>query len=95
MSQLIIEIFKENEVIDSRTLPANEKRGELTLYSQVAYAHLGGKFPVETSVSLEDGQPAYAAGKYLVHQSSFRVGQYDRLEFDRKLILVPLDNKAA
>ncbi|WP_305829479.1 single-stranded DNA-binding protein [Photobacterium leiognathi] len=90
MTKLIIEIFKENESIDTRTIPANEKRGELKLYSQVAYAHLGGKFPVETSISLEEGQPAYIAGKYELHQSSFQVGNYDRLEFSRKIVLVPL-----
>lgn len=94
MTRLIIEIFKENEVVDSRTLPATDKRGALTLFSQVAYAHLGGKFPVETKVSLEDGQPAYKEGKYELHQQSFKVGQYDRLEFDRRTVLMPVDGKA-
>lgn len=90
MTKLIIEIFKENESIDTRTIPANDKRGELKLFSQVAYAHLGGKFPVQTTIGLEEGQPYYAAGKYELHQSSYQVGNYDRLEFARKIILVPV-----
>lgn len=99
MNQLIIEIFKENEIVDVRELPANEKRGALKLYSQIAYAHTGGKFPVEFKLPLEDGQPHYTAGKYYLTQDSFKVGQFDRLEFDRnlKLVLVnqPQLNKAS
>ncbi|CAH7181249.1 fumarate reductase [Vibrio lentus] len=87
---LIIEIFKENELVDSRVIPAKGDRGAMTLYSQIAYAHLGGKFPVEMSLSLEEGQPAHSVGKYYVHSSSFKVGNYGRLEFDRKITLIPV-----
>jgi len=94
MTVLIIEVFKEDEKVDVRELPANEKRGALKLYSQRAYAHTGGKFPVETTISLEEGQPPYVPGKYYPHASSFKVGQFDRLEFDRQMILVPFEGKA-
>lgn len=94
MTVLIIEVFKEDEKIDIRELPANEKRGAMKLYSQRVYAHLGGKFPVETSVSLEEGQPAYVQGKYYPHAQSFAVGKYDRLEFARQMILIPFEGKA-
>lgn len=89
---LIIEFFKENESIDIRELPANEKRGAMKLYSQVGYAHLGGKFPVETVISLEEGQPAYTAGKYYYGRSSFVIGQYDKLSFARNPVLIPVDD---
>ncbi|GLT14047.1 single-stranded DNA-binding protein [Vibrio algivorus] len=91
MNQLIIEVFKENEVVDVRELPANDKRAAMKLYSQVAYAHTGGKFPVEFRLPLEEGQPAYTEGKYYFTQDSFKVGQFDRLEFDRNLKLVPVN----
>lgn len=86
---LKIEIFKENELVDTRVIPAKGDRGEMRLYSQVAYAHLGGKFPVEMSLPLEEGQPYYTSGMYFIHASSFKVGNYGRLEFDRNIKLIP------
>ncbi|WP_318415127.1 single-stranded DNA-binding protein [Photobacterium leiognathi] len=91
--KLVIEIFKENELVDTRILPANANRGEIKLHSQVGYAHLGGKFPVEMSIPLEEGQPHYMAGRYELDQKSFVVGQYNRLEFSRNMILLPINEK--
>lgn len=91
---LIIEIFKDNESIDTRVIPAKGDRAEMKLYSQVAFAHLGGRFPVEFSLSLQEGQPYYTEGRYVLHSSSFKVGQYGRLEFERNMILVPEHNQA-
>ncbi len=86
---LIVEIFEDNVSIDTRTIPPKGDRGEMKLYSQVAFAHLGGRFPVEFSLSLEEGQTPYPAGRYVLHASSFKVGQYGRLEFERNLLLIP------
>ncbi|EGR2117535.1 single-stranded DNA-binding protein [Vibrio cholerae] len=91
---LVIEIFKDNVIVDSRVIPAKGDRAEMTLYSQVAFAHLGGRFPVEFSLPLEKGDAPYAEGKYQLHASSFKVGDYGRLTFERKMVLIPLAQSA-
>lgn len=91
ISSLIIEIFPDNVVVNKRELPPRGERGAMTLCSQVAFAHLGGRFPVEMSLSLQEGDAPYPAGKYYLDASSFEVGQYDRLGFARNLVLIPID----
>ncbi|AXH76362.1 MAG: helix-destabilizing protein [Inoviridae sp.] len=87
---LVIEFFKEDESVLIRDIPANANRGALKLYYQIAYAHTGNKFPVMFNINLEEGQPPYKAGQYSLSQESFTVGQYDRFELARRLILVPI-----
>lgn len=94
LDPLVIEIFEENVVVDERVIPPKGDRGEMKIYSQVAFAHLGARFPVEISLSLEQGASPYPAGKYQLHISSFKVGQYGRLEFERNLMLVPVSTTA-
>ncbi|AUB85743.1 single-stranded DNA-binding protein [Vibrio anguillarum] len=65
-----IEIFKENENFQTSTIPGKEGKPSRTIYEQTAYAYLGGKFPVQMKLSLEEGQPPYVAGEYTVHSSS-------------------------
>ncbi|WP_086980912.1 single-stranded DNA-binding protein [Vibrio aphrogenes] len=80
---LKVEIFPENERVEIRqTAPKDDKPGR-TIYEQIAYAHLGGKFPVEMKVQLEKGQEPYAAGLYTPHSSSFVVNNYGGLELKR------------
>ncbi|EGU40224.1 fumarate reductase subunit C, partial [Vibrio scophthalmi] len=86
---LTIEIFEDNVLVDTREIPARGERSAMKLFSQVAFVHLGGRFPVEFSLSLEENQAPYPAGKYSLHASSFKVGQYGRLEFERNLLLIP------
>lgn len=86
---LLIEIFKDNECVDAREIPAKADRDAMTIYSQVAFAHLGGRFPVEFSLPLQKDDSAYPAGKYYLHASSFKVGDFGRLAFERKLLLIP------
>ncbi|BCG15193.1 TPA: single-stranded DNA-binding protein [Vibrio parahaemolyticus] len=91
---LKIEIFPENVQIETRTIPAKEGKPPRNIYEQVAYAHLGGKFPVEMKLQLEEGQPAYVAGLYTVHPSSFVINQFGSLELKRfGLLLDPIDEK--
>ncbi|ELA9875960.1 G5P family DNA-binding protein [Vibrio parahaemolyticus] len=80
---LKIQIFEENETIEMRTIPAKEEKPARTIYEQIAYVHLGGKFPVEMKLSLEKGQVPYAPGFYTLHPSSFVVNQYGALELKR------------
>ena len=80
---LKIEIFTENETIETRTIPSKDDKPARTIYEQIAYVHLGGKFPVEMKLSLDKGQAPYAPGLYTLHPSSFAVNQYGALELKR------------
>lgn len=43
-------------------------------------------------LSLEEGQPPYAAGEYTVHSSSYVVNNFGGLELKRfGLLIIPLD----
>ena len=89
---LKIEVFPENVNIQSRTIPGKDGKPGRTIYEQIAYAYLGGKFPVEMKLSLDEGQPVYVAGDYTVHSSSFVVNNYGGLELKRfGLIIEPLE----
>lgn len=80
---LKIEIFPENVNFLTRTIPGKDGKASRTIYEQTAYAYLGGKFPVEMKLSLDDGQSAYEAGQYTVHSSSYVVNNYGGLELKR------------
>ena len=89
---LKIEVFKENENIQTRTIPSRDNKPARTIYEQTAYAYLGGKFPVEMKLSLQEGQPAYASGNYTIHSSSFIINTYGGLELKRfGLLIDPID----
>lgn len=91
---LKIEIFPENVNIETRVIPSKDDKPSRTIYEQIAYAHLGGKFPVEMKLGLEQGQPAYVAGLYTIHPSSFVINQYGSLELKRYgLLIEPITGK--
>lgn len=91
---LKIEIFPENAHIETRTIPGKDDQPGREIYEQIAYAHLGGKFPVEMKLQLEKGQPAYVAGQYAIHPSSFAVNKYGSLELKRFGFLIePINQK--
>ena len=90
---LIIEVFKDNVISDERVIPAKGDRGEMKLYSQIGFAHFGGRFPVEMSIPLQKDQSPYPEGKYYLQASSFSVGNFNRLELAREMLLIPV-NKA-
>ena len=86
---LKIEILKGHEYPESRARRDNQ---ELT-WSQKGFAHLGGAFPVEIKIPLENATKAYSVGVYEVDVKSFRVGQYGNLELSRwELHLTPIPN---
>ncbi|CAH8192494.1 MULTISPECIES: single-stranded DNA-binding protein [Vibrio] len=91
---LKIEIFPENERIEIREIPSKDDKPPRKIYEQIAYVHLGGKFPVEMKVQLEKDQIPHAAGLYTVHPSSFVVNNYGSLELKRfGMLLDPLPQK--
>ncbi|WP_419721211.1 single-stranded DNA-binding protein, partial [Pectobacterium versatile] len=55
-------------------------------------AWLGGDYPELIKINLEEGQPAYQAGFYTLHSSSFRVGSYNQLQIGR-IVLIPEEKK--
>ena len=80
---LQIEVFPENVALITRTLPPKDGKPGRSFNEQIAYAHLGGKFPVEMKLSVKDGQLPYAAGTYSVDASSFAINNYGGLELKR------------
>ncbi|HFH0500533.1 TPA: single-stranded DNA-binding protein, partial [Salmonella enterica subsp. enterica serovar Onderstepoort] len=59
------------------------------MFSQKVLARLGRQ-AIEIKIPLEQGQPAYPVGQYLIHPSTFKVGQYGDLNVGRDFILFPL-----
>ena len=89
---LKIEVFPEDEKITTRAIPGKDGKPPRNIYEQIAYAYLGGKFPVQMKLSLEEGQPAYVAGTYSVHSSSYLVNNFGGLELKRfGLLIEPLE----
>ncbi len=80
---LKIEIFPENVRVETRNIPSKDDRPGRTIYEQVAYAHLGGKFPIEMKLTLEKDQEPYAVGVYTPHSSSYVVNNFGGLELKR------------
>ncbi|SHO23580.1 Putative helix-destabilizing protein (RstB1-phage) [Moritella viscosa] len=80
---LQIEIFPENVALITRTLPSKDGKPGRSFNEQIAYAHLGGKFPVEMKLSVQDGQLPYGVGIYSVDASSFAINNYGGLELKR------------
>lgn len=89
---LKIEVFPEDERISTRVIQGKDGKPPRNIYEQTAYAYLGGKFPVEMKLSLEEGQPPYATGTYTVHSSSYLVNNFGGLELKRYgLLIEPLE----
>ncbi len=71
----------------------NKSGNEYRMVSQPIWVHLSGKpFPTESKVLLQDGQPPYPQGDYTLHDTSYVVGQYDRLELNP--VLIPLQQQS-
>ncbi|MGO2498402.1 MAG: single-stranded DNA-binding protein [Vibrio litoralis] len=89
---LKIEVFPEDEKFITRTIQGKDGKPPRNIYEQTAYAYLGGKFPVQMKLSLDEGQPAYVAGTYSVHSSSYLVNNFGGLELKRYgLLIEPLE----
>ena len=98
---LIIEVGEEDLNINKFEYDKkNKKTGELILdplgapvkgvmYSQTAIVKLGRQV-MEIKVPLEEGQPLYPVGAYLVHPSSYNVSNFGNLEFGFGLVLIPV-----
>ena len=85
---LKIEILKGHEQPESRT---RRDSNEIS-WSQKGFAHLGGAFPVEIKIPLQNASHAYSVGLYDIDTKSFRVGQYGNLELSRWELHLVRDN---
>ena len=81
-----IQIIEGHHAPESKPTKDNNVR-----WSQKAYLHNGGVFPVEMILSIPDASAAYPVGEYTISDDSFKVNQYGGLELSRwDLKLVPL-----
>ena len=83
------------EILDGFHQPESRQSNDGKVrWSQKAYLHNGGAFPVEFTLSIPDASSAYPVGQYTLTDDSFKVNQYGGLELSRwDLKLTPLANE--
>ncbi|WP_051219594.1 single-stranded DNA-binding protein [Oceanobacter kriegii] len=82
------------EVLQGHHLPQQRPTKNGIRYYQLAYAHLGGAFPVEIQIPLRGVQDAYPVGLYEPDLPAFQVSRWGNLELNPfELPLVPLNEK--
>lgn len=89
-NELVIEIFKENECLDIREGVSQKTGKPYKMINQVGYAHVGGKFPKEMKIKMQDGQPHWTAGKYTLSLDCLEVSPYGDLQIGREMRLIPV-----
>ena len=88
---LKIEIFADCAQVETKVIPANEKRGAVTIYHQRVYCYFGGKFPEECFFPVADTNSGYPAGVYTLAPTSFTRDNFNNLDLNRfNLSLIPL-----
>lgn len=92
---LKIEIFQEDVTVTARNMPPKDGKPGRTIYEQRAYAYLGGKFPVQMKLQVEDPTKTYPAGEYQIDSSSFVVNNFGGLELKRFGLTITAIGKAA
>lgn len=92
---LKIEVFQEDVTVTARNMPPKDGKPGRTIYEQRAYAYLGGKFPVQMKLQVEDPTKTYPAGEYQIDSSSFVVNNFGGLELKRFGLTIIAIGKAA
>lgn len=80
---LKIEVFQEDVTVKARNMPPKDGKPGRTIYEQTAYAHLGGKFPVQMKLQVESPANVHPAGEYHIDSSSFVINNFGSLELKR------------
>lgn len=89
---LKIELDASDCALQSDTYPAKDGKLARTVYYQIGYMYTGGRYPVKVKLPMESGQPAYPAGQYFMHPSSFQATKFNKPEINPfKTILAPLN----
>jgi hypothetical protein len=78
-----IEVFQEDVTVNGRNMPPKDGKPGRTIYEQIAYAYLGGKFPVQMKIQVSDPSQPYTAGEYQIDSSSYVVNNFGGLELKR------------
>jgi len=91
---LKIEVFQEDVTVIARSMPPKDGKPGRTIYEQRAYAYLGGKFPVQMKLQVEDPTKTYQAGEYEIDSSSFVVNNFGGLELKRFGLTITAIGKA-
>jgi hypothetical protein len=76
-----VQILKGFEQVETRSIK-NKDGSPRILYSQKAYLHKGGAFPVEFTLGVESPPLAYAVGDYSLDLDCLRVNKFGSLEVD-------------
>ena len=93
---LVVQFTSTN--IDKQSGIAKGSGKPYELFKQTAYIYIGdAPFPEKIEVLLDDGQPAFAIGKYSLDVNrAIVVGAFHSLAIDsRKLVFVPIETKAS
>src|SRR5699024_3199460 len=69
--------------------------GYWSVRRQKGFMHQGGPYPDPFEITLDEKQPPYAAGNYILAGGSFRNGKYGGLEFNRNVQLIPVADAIA
>lgn len=88
---MTIRIEIQSDKVDERggTIRNGERAGQTYhIRQQEGWVFNGKAYPERFVISLQDGQQPYAPGMYLLSASSLEVGDYDRLQFSRRIELV-------
>jgi hypothetical protein len=80
---LKIEVFQEDVSVIARSMPPKDGKPGRAIYEQIAYAYLGGKFPVQMKIQVSDPSQPYTAGEYEIDSSSYVVNNFGGLELKR------------
>jgi len=81
----IIEVMSDK--VDERS--GRNERGFWSIRRQEVYVNTGKQYPEPFEIALEDGQPPYKPGKYILGLGAFQRGKYG-LELTRNIPLVSL-----
>ncbi|AUD60368.1 hypothetical protein AYJ58_13170 [Shewanella sp. Pdp11] len=79
---LKIELDAQDCKLEQQTFPSKDGKAPRTIYWQVGYMYTGGRYPVKVQIPLKDGQPAYPAGQYFMHPSSFQANKFNKPEIN-------------
>lgn len=68
---------------------------QMIFTEQKAAIETGEDFPKPFTINLQDGQPPYPPGLYLLDPVSLEVGDFDGLKVARRIVLIPAPALAA
>lgn len=68
---------------------------QMIFNEQRAAIETGEDFPRPFTINLQDGQPPYPPGRYLLDPASLEVGDFDSLKVSRRIVLMPAPFPAA